>query len=119
MSLVIRLRDNFRWDAYEKAVQKILNYQTPVIVTWDLRALTKVPWEHVTKTLKLLKKIAHLPQKHIIKSIILLPSKEWKNFLNFIFRLSPPQTPVELSIDSIDIGKSQSPSLYKNKFRVI
>lgn len=121
MSLVIRLRDNFQWDAYEKAVQKILNYQTPVIVTWDLRALTKVPWEHLSKTLKLLVNIEHVPQKHITKSILLLPNKEWKNFLNFIFRLSPPQTPVELSIDSIDIGKSQSrtPYLYKNKFRVI
>lgn len=118
MSLIIRLRDNFEWGAYEKAIQKIMDYQTPVVVTWDLRALTKVPWEHLSKTLKLLGKIAHLPQKHIVKSIILLPSTEWEKILNFIFRLSPPQTPVELSIDS-GVTKSRPPCLYRNKSRVI
>ena len=117
MSLVVRLRDNFEWDAYEKVIQKILNYQTPVIVTWDLRALTKVPWEHLSKTLKLLVNIEHLDQEHITKSIILLPNKKWKNILNFMFCLSPPQTPVELSIDSGDMVNSRYP--YKTKSRVI
>ncbi len=98
MSLVIRLRDNFEWEAYEKAVQKILNYQTPVIVTWDLRGLTKIPWKHVSKQINLLLKIEPLTQDHIIKSILLLPNKEWKNILAFMFRFAPPQTPVELSI---------------------
>ena len=102
MSLIIRLRDNFEWEAYEKAVQKLMNYKKPVIVTWDLTSLTKIQWEHVAKTLKLLGKISHLPQEHIVKSIILLPSKEWKNCLNIVFRLSPPQTPVELFIEGAE-----------------
>ena len=69
MSLVIRLRDNFEWEAYEKAVQKILNCKHPIVVTWDLRDLTKIPWGHVSKTLGLLMKIESLDQEHIIKSI--------------------------------------------------
>ena len=100
MSLVICLQDNFEWEAYEKAIQKILNYQTQVIVTWDLRGLTKIPWKHLSKTVKLLVKIEHLNQDHITKSVLLLPNKEWKKMLNIIFRLAPPQTPVELSIAS-------------------
>lgn len=98
MSLVIRLRDNFEWDAYEKVIRKILDYQTPIIVTWDLRALTKIPWKYVSKQINLLLKIEHLTQDHIVKSILLLPNKEWKNVLALIFRLAPPQTPVELSV---------------------
>ena len=119
MSLIVRLKDNFEWRAYEKTVQKILDYKTPVIVTWDLRALTKIPWEHVYKTIKLLLKIEHLAQDHITKSIILLPNKEWKNVLNFIFRLSPPQTPVELSIDAVKAVNSQPYYQYKEKSRIM
>ena len=119
MSLVVRLKDNFEWKAYEKTVQKIMNYKTPIIVTWDLRSLTKIPWEHVYKTVKLLLKIEHLAQDHIIKSIILLPNKEWKNVLNCIFRLSPPQTPVELSIDSVKEVDSRTCYQYKESSRII
>ena len=100
MSLVIRLRDNFEWEAYEKAVQKILDCKHPIVVTWDLRALTKIPWKHLSKTIKLLVKIEHLDQDHITKSVLLLPNQEWKKMLNIIFRLAPPQPPVELSIAS-------------------
>ena len=111
MSLVIRLRDNFEWDAYEKAIQKIMYYQTPVIVTWDLRGLTKVPWKHVSKTIKLLIKTNNLAQDHITKSILLLPNTEWKKVLNLVFRLAPPLTPVELSIESQPYQKSKIKSL--------
>ena len=115
MSLVIRLRDNFEWEAYEKAVQKILNCKHPIVVTWDLRALTKIPWEHVSKTLGLLMKIESLNQEHIIKSILLLPNKEWKKVLKFLFRISPPKTPIELSIESPD-PLDYSP-LYQQKYK--
>ena len=102
MSLVIRLRDNFEWESYERAVQKILNCKHPVVVTWDLRALTKIPWNHISKTLGLLVKIESSNQEHITKSIILLPNKEWKKVLNTLFKISPPKTPVELSIESVN-----------------
>jgi len=119
MSLVIRLRNNFDWDAYEKAIQKILNYKTPVIVTWDLRGLTKIPWKHVSKTVKLLVKTNHLSQDHIIKSILLLPNKEWEKLLTLIFRMAPPQTPVELFIASCEthtkIAHQNSTSKYHNQ----
>ena len=115
MSLVIRLRDNFEWEAYEKAVQKILNCKHPIVVTWDLRDLTKIPWGHVSKTLGLLMKIESLDQEHIIKSIILLPNKEWKKVLKFLFRISPPKTPIELSIESPD-PLDYSP-LYQQKYK--
>ncbi len=114
MSLVIRLRDNFEWEAYEKAVQKILNSTHPIVVTWDLRALTKIPWEYVSKTIGLLMSIESLDQNHIIKSRLLLPNKEWKKLLKFIFRISPPKTPIELSIESNDALDLQ---MYKQKHK--
>ena len=33
MSLVVRLRDNFEWEAYETAIQKIMNCKHPIVVT--------------------------------------------------------------------------------------
>ena len=114
MSLVIRLRDNFEWEAYEKAVQKILDCKHPIVVTLDLRALTKIPWESVSKTLFLLVKIESVSQEHITKSILLLPNKEWKKVLKFIFRISPPKTPIELSIEPLE---SLEPPLIQRKYK--
>ena len=89
-----------------------MNYKTPIVVTWDLRGLTKIPWKHVSKTVKLLVKTNHLTQDHIIKSILLLPNKEWEKLLTLIFRMAPPQTPVELFIASCE---TQTLPKFKNK----
>lgn len=117
MSLVVRLRDNFEWEAYETAIQKIMNCKHPIVVTWDFRSLTKIPWEHVSKTLGLLMKIESLNQDHITKSIILLPNIEWKKALNFIFKISPPKTPVVLSIDSPYSEISDESIGYQKKYK--
>ena len=117
MSLVVRLRDNFEWEAYETAIQKIMNCKHPIVVTWDLRSLTKIPWEHLSKTLGLLVKIESLNQEHITKSILLLPNKEWKKVLKFLFKISPPKTPVELSIGAHYSNDSSGLPSYQKKYQ--
>lgn len=99
MSAVVRFKDNFDWDSFEKAVAQIFDMKTPLVVTWDFRAMSRVPWEHVSKQVAFMGRLQPLAQDHILKNIILVPSNTWKNTLNFMFGLVPPQTPVEIQVE--------------------
>ncbi len=100
MSVIIQVRDGFEWNSYEKAVEEILESATPLLVTWDLRSMTRVPWEHVRKQITLMLRIQPTIETHIKKNVILLPNRSWKNVLDVLFKAVPPKTPVELRVSS-------------------
>ena len=92
------MEDNFDWPEYEKSIANILEANTPLTVTWDLRSMSRIPWEHVAKQIDLMIRIQPIAQDHISKNIILLPNQKWANTLKFLFGVVPPQSPVELHV---------------------
>ena len=107
MSVVIRFNDGFQWEEFKSSIDKILSLEYPVDVTWDLRHLTRIPWELLSRQVHLMNKIQPKVKAHIKDTVVLLPNKEWKNTLKLLFSIVPPQTPVELKVEEKKLERTK------------
>ena len=93
---IISLEDEFIWQEYKEQVDEIMKSQIPLTVIWDLSKLTYVPWKYEWKQIYLMLHYRPIIQQHIKNNIIILPNKEWKKTLEFIFTIVPPVSPTKL-----------------------
>jgi len=92
----IIITDDFHWEEYKKQVDKIMYSNTLLSVTWDLSKMTKIPWNYIPKQIELMTHYRPIMPLHIKNNTIILPNKEWKKILEFIFTIFPPTTPIFL-----------------------
>lgn len=95
----INFSDGFVWTEYEAALREIFAMGQSIEVTWDVRRLTRFPWEHMKKQIILMNQFPSEIQQHIKKNTILLPNVKWKKALKLVLRIVPPKTPVKLEVE--------------------
>jgi hypothetical protein len=96
MSVRIHFRDDFVWDEFEKGVLGIMETPQKVQVIWDLGQMTKIPWAYTLHYVKLMRRIKKDIPLHISKSIVILPSQQWKTVVDKVLNLCPPVQPCEI-----------------------
>ncbi len=94
----IKISDGFVWSDYEAALREIFAMGRAIEIVWDVRQMTKFPWEHLTKQIVLMTQFPKESQAHIKQNIILVPNVKWKNAIKIVLRLVPPKTPVKLEV---------------------
>ncbi len=114
--MVIRVQDGFLWKEFEDVMEKIMSFDEQLDITWDLRALTRVPWEHLGKQINLMVGIQPNVKEHIKDTTILLPTQQWKKVLTAMFRVVPPTTPVKLKVERD--AKQPLPKASKKRIRL-
>ena len=97
--IVIRVTDQTVFEDYEREVmQRLIDAPgPPVHVVWDLRDLTRVPWELLGAQVALMKRIRERIWQRIVKSTIVTSSESTRSFLNAIFSLYTPMRPVQIA----------------------
>ena len=94
----IKISDGFVWADYEAALREIFAMGRTIEIVWDVRRMTRFPWEHVTKQIVLMTQFPKEAQAHIKQNTILLPNDKWKKATQVVLRLLPPTTPVKLEV---------------------
>ena len=92
----IIITDNIDWNEYKKKVDEIMCSDILLSITWDLSEMTIIPWQYIPKQIELMKYYRPIMPLHIKDNIVILPNKQWKQILEFIFTIIPPIVPISL-----------------------